>query len=207
MEARYPERHCGYQLSLYNFTGARNKLSGIDELVKYLLEKSSVGYNVTPEDFKPDYYITSTYDAADLLEKLKAMDNMQLGYLHHILSNSLRKREIRSEFEHLNSIFITNAERFRLEKAAYKKIAERDFQRPIIIEDFDNNTEYGLEKSLQDGTPTYKIESKKKRNLMEDKYIDKGNSPAINHYYDFSELPREEADLIWDIFNAKIAEK
>ena len=207
MNEYYPERYHGYQLSLYNFAGAVKKLSGLDKLIKNLLEKTNIGYYITPGETKPDYHITSTYDCPNLLEELKTLDNMQLGYIHHQISNNLRKKEIQNEFEYLDSLLTTNARLYNLKKEAYKNMVKEDFRRPLIIEDFCNHTEHSLEKSYKDGMPIYEIVSKNKINPMKDRYIEKGKSRAINHYYDFSDLPQEEADRIWDIFNAKISKE
>ncbi len=194
-----------YQLSLDNFVEAGQKLSGLELVIGEIIAKSDIGYDVNEVDIHVGYYITSNYDAENIISRLLAMDELQLGYIHHSLSEKLRHDEL----ELVSSNFLSAQPKSRIHQAKHKvytKIQDTKFEKPLIIIDFDFDIEYSLKKSSEGGVARYHLEAQKETAPFEDRYIEKGKARAVNHYYSFSEADesRREADLCWNILNAKI---
>ena len=197
----------GYQLSLDNFAGAGQKLSGLELLICEIINKSNLGYNIDKDlSIHAGYYITSNYDSEDFIPKLQSMDGVQLGYIHYLFSESIRHCELASEFGRIDStILATSNGLHQIKKKIYAKIQNIESEKPIVIIDFDTEREYCLKKVYDGKLPEYVLESKEEKAPFNDKYIREGAACAINHYYSFSAAhkSREEADLCWNIFTAK----
>lgn len=201
-------RNSGYQLSLDNFVDAGQKLSGLELVTGEIIAKSDIGYEINYElDTHAGYYITSNYDAENTINRMLSMDDLQLGYIHHSLSEKLRYYELKSKFEWIDSALLATKRRlYQIKHEVYAEIQNMKFEKPLIIIDFDFDIEYSLKRNFEGGLARYSLEAKKEKTPFDSRYLKEGKARAVNHYYSFSmaDKSRREADLCWDIFSAKI---
>ncbi len=200
-------RNSGYQLSLDNFTDARQKLSGLEYLTREIIDRSDIGYDIDKDlSIHAGYYITSNYDSEGVIPKLRSMDGVQLGYIHYLFSESIRHCELASEFGRIDSTILATESRLRqIKKKTYAKLQNVELEKPLIIIDFDTDIEYYLKKVYDKKPFKYVLGEKKEKAPLNQRYFEEGAAHAINHYYSFSAAhkSREEADLCWKIFTAK----
>ncbi len=187
----------GYQLSLDNFLGARNRLKGPKDVADRIIGNSAVGLTF---DFDLNInftsLVTSTYDVEDAEKSIAAMDKMQLDYVCFLVSDEIKKRALDDYL--LKPRKVPKA----LSKKIYDEVNSVKISSPLIIMDLDKNLEYTLMRCTDGDISKNRIEMRKIANPFEDKYLKFYDHKATNlgHYYDIMSggLSKEEADIIVD---------